>query len=67
MVSLGYNELTSRGFICKEVIPVTRGLIIPLHNKVVGGGILISLRPSVRPACGVRSATPTVLDGFFSY
>ena len=38
-----------------------------------GGGVYLfhfvrpSVRPSVRPTCGVRSVTPTVLDGFFPY
>ena len=32
-----------------------------------GGGILVSTRPSVRPAFGVRSVTATVLDECFPY
>ena len=43
----------------------------PLHNEVVSGGILVSLRPSVRlsirPASRVRSVAPTVLVGSISY
>ena len=42
----------------------------PRTTKLLGG-ILVSLRPSVRPsicpACRVRSVTSTVLDGFFPY
>ena len=44
-----------------------QAIIIPPHNKVVGGwgGILVSLcpsvHPSVRPAFHVRSVVPTVL------
>ena len=39
------------------------------YNEVVGGyiGFTPSVRPSVCPACRVRSVTSTVLDGFFPY
>ena len=44
-------------------------LLYPPNNEVVGGyiGFTPSVRPSVRPACRVRSVTSTVLDGFFPY
>ena len=38
----------------------------PPHNEVVGG-ILVSLHPSVRPACRVHSVAPTVLIGSILY
>ena len=44
-----------------------------LSYEVVGGyigftpSVRLSVRLSVRPACGVRSVTSTVLDGFFPY
>ena len=40
-----------------------------LYNEVVGGytGFTPSVRPSVRPACRVRSVSSTVMDGLFSY
>ena len=38
-----------------------------LYPTKLLGGILISLRPSVRPASHVRSVGPTVLVGFISY
>ena len=44
-------------------------LLYPLNNEVVGGyiGFSPSGRPSVCPACRVRSVTSTVLDRFFPY
>ena len=47
---------------------VTRGLIIPSEQRSCWGVYWFqSVRPSVRPACRVRSVTSTVLDGFFPY
>ena len=47
---------------------------LPPNNKVVGGyyigftpSVRLSVCPSVRPACRVRSVTSTVLDGLFPY
>ena len=40
-------------------------VIIPPHNKVVGG--YIGFTPSVRPSSRVRSVAPTVLVGSISY
>ena len=37
------------------------------HTTKLLGGILVSLRPSVRPASRVRSVAPTVLVGSISY
>ena len=37
------------------------------HTTKLLGGILVSLRPSVRPASRVRSVSTTVLVGSFSY
>ena len=50
-------------------------IIIPPHNEVAGGGgwgwgvggLLVSLRPSVRPASRVSSVVPAVLVGSVSY
>ena len=37
------------------------------HTTKLLGGVLVSLRPSVRPASRVRSVVPTVLVGSISY
>ena len=42
-------------------------LIIPPAQRSCWGGILVSLRPSVRPASCVRFVAPTVLVGSISY
>ena len=39
----------------------------PRTTKLLGGYITSSFRPSVCPACRVRSVTSTVLNGFFPY
>ena len=41
-------------------------LLYPPHNKVVGG-ILVSLRMSVRPTSRVRCIAPTLRVGSISY
>ena len=58
LVQLLYNEVVG-GYIGFT-------LYTPRTTKLLGG-ILVSLRQSVCPACRVRSVTSTVLDGFFPY
>ena len=54
-----------------EIISVCR--LIIHHSQQIRWGVYrfhsvrLSGRPSVRPACRVRSVTPTVIDGFFPY
>ena len=52
--------------------PVAADLLYPQTTKLLGGigftpSVRSSVRPSVCPACRVRSVTSTVLDGFFPY
>ena len=76
IISLGLVVACQLNFVCRaeEIEFVNMFYYTPRTTKLLGG-ILVSVRPSVRlsvrpsvcPACRVRSVTSTVLDGFFPY